>query len=434
MKVLFLSLLLTFPVNEILHGQSDPYFPPMGTGEWETITPGSLGWNADAISSLSQFLGEKNTKAFIVLHKGRIVLEEYFGTFTADSIWYWASAGKTITAFLIGKAQEEGYLSVNDTASDYLGQGWTSMSTENERRITLRHQLTMTTGLETTGVNWDCTDPECLSYRTAPGERWFYHNAPYTLLKDVLSTAVGKSANLITYDWLNQTIGMGGAWIQADWNNVYFSTARDMARFGHLILNNGDWNGVSILKDKQYIYDMTHPSQQLNPAYGYLFWLNGSDTYRQPGLDFSFQGSIVPSAPDDLFAGLGKNDQKMYIVPSRELVVIRMGNAADEDALALSGFDESLWVHLNEVIGETTSITYTDPARIRLFPNPASDRFRIESSSIPDKVRICDLAGNILISKAYTKDLVVSELPKGMYLVQITLGDDHFTRKLFVGQ
>jgi hypothetical protein len=93
-----------------IHAQTPLYFPPTTGTTWETITPQSLNWCTDKVDSLYNFLGSRDTKAFIVLKNGRIVLEKYYGTFTQDSAWYWASAGKTLTAFLAGIAQQDGLI------------------------------------------------------------------------------------------------------------------------------------------------------------------------------------------------------------------------------------------------------------------------------------------------------------------------------------
>ena len=84
------------------------YFPPAGSAEWQTTTPASLGWNTNELNNLYSYLDSEHTKAFIILKDGKMVVEKYFGTFTADSLWYWASAGKTLTAFLTGIAQQDG--------------------------------------------------------------------------------------------------------------------------------------------------------------------------------------------------------------------------------------------------------------------------------------------------------------------------------------
>ena len=116
------------------------YFPPTTGNTWETTDPASLGWCTDPIAPLLDFLEGSNSKAFILLKDGRIVIEHYFGTFTADSNWYWASAGKSLTSLLVGKAQEEGFLNIADPSSTYLGEGWTSCTAEQEAAITIHDQ------------------------------------------------------------------------------------------------------------------------------------------------------------------------------------------------------------------------------------------------------------------------------------------------------
>ena len=88
----------------------ETYFPPLLGDQWETISPTTLKWNLNAIDELYDYLEGTNSKAFILLKDGRIVFEKYFGSFTADSAWYWASAGKTLTSFMVGIAQQEGLL------------------------------------------------------------------------------------------------------------------------------------------------------------------------------------------------------------------------------------------------------------------------------------------------------------------------------------
>ena len=111
------------------------YFPPLTGTTWDAVTPQSLGWCADKVDALYNYLDTTNTKAFIVLKNGNIVLEKYFGTFTRDSNWYWASAGKTFTGLAVGIAQQEGFLNINDSTSKYLGRGWTSATPAQEGKI-----------------------------------------------------------------------------------------------------------------------------------------------------------------------------------------------------------------------------------------------------------------------------------------------------------
>jgi CubicO group peptidase (beta-lactamase class C family) len=298
-----------------------------------------------------------NTKAFIVLKDGKIVLEKYFGSFTADSTWYWASAGKSLTSLLIGKAQEEQYLSLQDTSAKYLGSGWTNATVAQENNIKVLHQVTMTTGLNDGVPDNHCTLDTCLQYLAPAATRWAYHNAPYTLLEKVIENATGQNINTYTTAKIKSKIGMTGLWLTVDYDNVYYSKARSMARFALLVQNNCIWNGDTVLRDPVYKQQMLNSSQNINPAYGYLWWLNGKGSFMLPSLQFSFPGSYAPDAPADMYAALGKNGQIASIAPSKGLVVIRMGNPPGESIEVPSQFCNTIWKNLNYVMCATATTT-----------------------------------------------------------------------------
>ncbi|RKS25446.1 CubicO group peptidase (beta-lactamase class C family) [Flavobacterium endophyticum] len=324
------------------------YFPPLEENAlWETKSLSSLGWNENATTPLLSYLEEKHTKGFIILVDGKIVMENYFNGHSASSNWYWASAGKTLTATMVGIAEQENHLNINDKVSDYLGHGWTSLPLAKENLITNKHLLTMTSGLEDID-NGDCVEPECLTYKADAGTRWAYHNV-YVKLQDVVAAAVSTTYSSYFNTKLRDKIGMNGAWIQSGNNSVYWSTTRSMARFGLLMLNKGKWNNEAILNEN-YLNAATNTSQNINLGYGYLWWLNGKSSYHLPQTQLQFSGSIIPDGPNDMFMALGKNDQKIYVIPSRKMVVIRMGDAADNVNLALSDFDEVLWQKINALI------------------------------------------------------------------------------------
>lgn len=371
------------------------YFPPTVGNTWATTDPASLGWCTDQIPALYDFLEGSNSKAFIVLKDGRIVLEQYFGTFTADSSWYWASAGKSLTAFMVGLAQQQGYLDIDEPSNTYLGEGWTSCTPEQEAAITIRNHLTMTTGLDDTNGEFDCTDPECLTYLTEPGSRWSYYNAPYTLLDGVLEGATGQNLNNYIFANLTSTTGLTGLFVQLGYNNVFLSRARSMARFGLLAQNGGNWNGTPILTDEAYFTAMTTPSQALNPAYGYLWWLNGQASYLLPGIQLQLPGSLMPDAPSDIYAAMGKNGQIINVSPSTGLVVVRMGNLPD-GLFVPNVYNNEIWQQLNAVICTPTAVNDTDHEEpLLLYPNPVEDRLTIAlpSGTGAADVRILDAVG-----------------------------------------
>lgn len=414
------------------------YFPPKTGGNWDTVSPASLGWCEDSIPQLLQNLDASNSKAFIVLKDGKIVIEAYFDSFTKDSIWYWASAGKSLTAFLVGLAQEQGHLSINDKTSDYLGTGWSSAPSVKEDSITVWHQLTMTTGFDDGLGNADCTLDTCLVYLADAGTRWAYHNAPYTLLDSVMEAATGKSLNLFLNQQLQSKTGMTGAYVQVDYNNVHFSIPRSMARFGLLALNKGRWDQTVVMSDTAYFNAMTNTSQNINLSYGYLWWLNGKASYRLPQTQFTFTGSAVPNAPDDMFAALGKNGQIINIVPSMGLVVVRMGDAPGTSYFVPNSYNDSIWRWLNPVLRCAPNSIAKAPTKIetKLYPNPASGMVTVQLPHANGGIMVLYNMMGLKVSDfaltGYNTAIDVGNLPKGVYLYQVKSNGAFYNGKLIV--
>jgi CubicO group peptidase (beta-lactamase class C family) len=401
--------------------QTNLYFPPTTGTAWVTATPASQGWCQPQLDSVLAYAGRKHSKSLLILKDGKLVVEKYYGTFTADSLWYWASAGKSLTATLVGLAQQDGLLSINDSTSKYLGR-WTAATRPQQKQVLLRHQLTMTTGLDDTPpapCDNESTTPACLRYLTTPATRWAYHTGAYRTLQGVLVAASG-APNITQYtaQRLGTRIGMAGLWYQ----DVFFSRARDMARFGLFIQAKGTWNSTPVLTDTAYFRRMTHPSQMLNRSYGYLWWLNGQPSYMLPTVQLTFPGPLIPSAPADLLAALGKNDQKIYVVPSLGLVVVRQGQAAGDPKLAASSFDTELWARIMAMLCSTaTATTPLHKAGYDAFPNPSTDRLTLrQPTATATTVRLLDALGRVALAHPAAPETQVSTvgLAPGLYLAQ----------------
>ncbi|MCX6138076.1 MAG: serine hydrolase [Ignavibacteriales bacterium] len=435
MRVLVLCIFSTFLCSSYLSAQTY-YFPPATGTQWDTVSISRFGWNSAAIDPLYSLLDSSHTRAFLILKDGKIAIEKYFGTFTKDSLWYWASAGKTMTSVLVGIARSEGFLSLSDTSSKWLGKGWTSESPEKESRITVRHQLTMTAGLDDDVPDKDCTLSSCLLYKADAGTRWAYHNAPYTLLDSVIQRSTGMSLNQFYLTRIRSKIGMNGLYLRSDdYNNVLYTTPRSMARFGLLILNRGVWGSAVVLNDTAYFNAMVNTSQNINPSYGYLWWLNGKSTYMLPGMQLVFPGYLTPTAPKDMIAALGKNGQLINVVPSLGLVFVRMGDAPD-NSLVPTTLNTQIWERLAKVIETAThAATQTScdlPERSGLFqnyPNPFNPstmiEYRLEASGHA-LLKVHDMLGREIAT-------LVNEIKgPGTYQVQFNAQQYHTSSGIYL--
>ncbi len=427
-KLLLLQLFILFSFSYNIQSQN-LYFPPISTtATWETIDPSTIGWCPERITNLYTFLEQENTKGFIILKDGKIVLEQYFGTFTEQSLWYWASAAKTITSFLVGKAQEENLLNINDRTSIYLGAGWTNCTIAQENNITIKNQLTMTSGLDDGVVDNHCTLNTCLDYLAAPGTRWAYHNAPYTLLDNVLQNAISQNLNTYTQLKLKNPTGMTGGWATSDYDNVFYSTVRSMARFGLLIQGNGAWNGNQLI-NTTYFNEMVNTSQNLNKSYGYLWWLNGKPSFMVPTSQIVFLGSYAPDAPADMFAGIGKNGQIVSIAPSKGLVMIRMGDAPDSSKVPFILCNQ-IWQYINE-LDCNLSLAKNASEKISVYPNPSENIIQIDNLTTENyELKITTLLGKIVLQKNNSNRIDISSLSKGIYILTVKQGERILTKKL----
>lgn len=347
LSLFILSTLFSCGSDDSTNSEEKMYFPPIGSSIWETKTINDLGWNQSQVQPLLDYLESKNTKGFIILQNGKIVLENYFNGHTSTDSWQWNSAGKTLTATVTGIAQQEGLLNINNKVSDYLGTGWTSESINKENLINSRHLLTMTSGIN--DENDLITIPN-MTYLADAGTRWSYHNV-FQKLMDVVASASGQTYENYFNSKLKNKIGMDGFWNNGIIFKIYHSNTRSMARFGLLALNKGKWDNEQIINET-YFNESISTSQNINPSYGYLWWLNGKSSYMVPGSQTQYNGFLIPNAPSEMYAAMGASDQRIYVIPSKKIVIVRMGEASDptNPSFALSGFDNVLWEKINAVI------------------------------------------------------------------------------------
>jgi CubicO group peptidase (beta-lactamase class C family) len=322
------------------------YFPPIGSNEWQTTSTNDLNWNLNKLEDLKQFLIDENSKSFMVLVNGKIVVEEYFNGHNTAETWQWNSAGKTLVTATTGIAQQNGLIDINNKVSDYIGNNWTSTTTEQENLITVKNLLSMTSGLD--------DEPQLvikpnLTYIADAGTRWAYGNV-FQRLMNIVEDASGIEFENYFNNELRDKIGMEGFWNNGIIYRIYNSNSRSMARFGLLASQNGNWDGEQIV-NKDFFVESKTTSQNINPSYGYLWWLNGKSKYMLPTTQTDFPGELVSNAPADMFAAMGKDEQRIYILPSDGLVIIRTGEATTSgDNFTLSSFDNLFWEKFNEVI------------------------------------------------------------------------------------
>ena len=326
---------------------SDLYFPP-ADGPWEQVNPAKLGWNVAKLKEALNYAGEQKSSGVVILYRGRILAEQYWDVDTSKkevngqrnrysymclgknaqgrAIEDVASAQKSIVAMLVGIAQHKGLLEITDPVHQHLGKGWSKAPAEAEAKITIQHLISMNSGLDTQ-----------LQYQVPPGKKWMYNTNAYSRSLMCVAKVANMKPTELTAKWITEPTGMkdsrwatrpGGS-MRADANRVGFATtARDLARFGLLMLANGNWDGKSLIQDKAYIKEALSPSQKQNPSYGYLWWLNRN----RPVTDANKGGGrMVFAAPPDMYAAKGALARRVYVLPTQQVVITRLGDQAGKD-------------------------------------------------------------------------------------------------------
>ena len=196
-----------------------------------------------------------------------------------------------------------------------------------------------------------------LEYQVPPGTRWRYSLGPtWHLLKPVLAAASGESLDALTRGWLTGPLAMdetewiprpGMAYLDGTPFEALLTSARDLSRFGQLVLDRGRIDDTEVVSTESLTRLLT-PSQDLNPAYGLLWWLNGRRPHLVPMVDEPVEDVLLPDAPPDTVLALGAMGQICAIAPSRSVVVVRLGGSTS--GLMGGSMANDLWPMLDEVL------------------------------------------------------------------------------------
>lgn len=322
------------------------------------IDPVALGWNRQALDEVIGYVGAQKSTGFVIIEDNRILVEKVW-PLAADAEAFRsgfvhgeardgalledvASQQKSFVAILAGVAIDKGLLDLSKPVSFYIGEGWSKATPDQERAITVRNLLEMNSGLK-----------ESLAYETAPDAKFFYNTPAYAIMKPVLEAASRQSLDAITQAWLARPAGMNDTgWRKrpaqfADVGNPtgLVTTPRDIARLGQLVLDGGlAPDGRRIISRQQL--DALFIRSRTNPSYGRLWWLNGARETVNVGANSPRRsGQLIEAGPADLLAALGAQDRKLFIVPSRKLIVVRTGQAAPDREI-----NETLWKLLNKAM------------------------------------------------------------------------------------
>lgn len=304
---------------------------------------------------LLDYVRGQNTTGFLVIQGEKVLIEQNwpapageraFANFayerTGDGALLEdvASQQKSFVSVLVAVAIDKGLIDVDKPVSAYIGSGWSRATSEQEAKIRVIDVLTMSSGLDGT-----------FNYAIPAGTRFQYNTQVYAITKRIVAAAAHEPLEAVTRDWLTAPVGM----TETTWrkrpaalagvgNDTGLVTSpRDIAKFGLMILHGGVADsGKRVVSQKSLAAIFARSAT--NPAYGRLWWLNGS-AYTVGARAERREGPLLPAAPADMVAALGAFDRQLYIVPSRQLVVVRTGAAApDKD------FREQLWIRLMKVV------------------------------------------------------------------------------------
>lgn len=284
----------------------------------------------------------QKTRTLLVLYKGHLLTEKYADGFTKDTPVLGWSMSKSILATCYGVLQHQGKIEVD----------WpvpiADWKDDERKDITLNHLLRMQSGLEWdedySGIS-DVTQMLFLDSDMTlaqkekkaiakPTEIWNYSSGTSNLLSGILRQQFRSHQEYLDFPYsaLIDKIGANSMLLEADLAGNYvgssygWASTRDWARFGQLYLNEGVWNGNQLF-DAAWVDYITEPTAHSNGTYGAHFWLNNGEQY--------------PNVPKDLYSMNGYQGQYVFMIPSKDLVIVRTG-LAESPQFEVNRFFEAL--------------------------------------------------------------------------------------------
>lgn len=270
--------------------------------------------------------------ALVVLHKGGIVAERYGKGISAGTRLLSWSMGKSFTNALIGIMQGDGMLDINAPLPIPEWQN------DGRKAITLRDLMQMQSGLQWNENYGNRSDVNIMLHQAEdmglyalskplehqPGSFWYYSSGTTNIVMRYLRGKFSSDAEFLSYmrERLFNPLGIANPYFETDMSGTpvgssyLYVTARDYGRFGQLYLNDGCLGGERILPEGWVDYTRT-PASASEGGYGAFFWLN--------------RNHRLPDVPEDMFSCNGHDGQQIYIVPSKELVVVILGYSPKPD-------------------------------------------------------------------------------------------------------
>ncbi|WP_117883967.1 serine hydrolase domain-containing protein [Aureibaculum luteum] len=292
-----------------------------------------------AVDSMFSNNDLKQTRSVLVVYKDQIIAEKYANGFDKNSKLSGWSMTKSITATLFGILQKQGKLNVEDKAPV---ESWKD---DERAEITINDLLHMNSGLEWEENYKEISDVTKMLFLTdnmpkiqedkqligKPNETWNYSSGTTNLLSGILRKQFNSHQEYLDfwYAALIDKIGMHSMLVEADMDGNYvgssygWANTRDWAKFGLLYLHKGNWNGEQVF-DLSWVDYVKTPTNGSDGEYGGHFWLNAGGKY--------------PDVSKEVYSANGFQKQRVFIIPSKDLVIVRMGLTNGEDIVDFNAF------------------------------------------------------------------------------------------------